>query len=135
MIQVRTLREGEQMPQHLGTGFEAMPIDPNWAWVAESDGEIVGILLAGSCHGLIYLMRVCVQKGASPMAVRMLLEKTRRDCAARGFKGFFFHINPTMPVDRKLQRTCRKFGGIQLTVPQVILVGPLGDRRKTCLPF
>ena len=121
------------MPQHLSTGFEAMKIDPNWAWVAETDGNIVGILLAGSCHGLIYLMRVCTQKGASPMVVRALLEKTRRDCAARGFKGYFMHLDPTAKMDRKLIRTTRKFGGMQLAVPQVVLVGPLEDRRKTCL--
>ena len=119
------------MPQHLGTGFEGMQVDRDWAWVAESNGEIVGILLAGSCHGLIYLMRICTQKGSSPMVVRALLEKMRKDCAARGFKGYFFHLDPTMPMDRKLLRACRRFGGIQLTVPQVIMVGSL-EARTPC---
>jgi hypothetical protein len=120
------------MPQHLGTGFEAMQVDRDWAWVAESDGKIVGILLAGSCHGLIYLMRVCTQKGASPMAVRALIEKARRDCAARGFRGYFFHLDPTMPMDQKLLRASRKHGAIQLTIPQVIIVGSLEKRRTAC---
>ena len=131
---IRTLREEEPMPQHLGTGFEAMQIDRDWAWLAESDGKIVGILLAGSCHGLIYLMRVCTVKGCSPMVIRKLIEKVRSDCEARGFKGYFFHVDPTMPTDRKLLGVCRRYGGIQLTVPQVMLVGSLESRRKSCLP-
>ena len=119
------------MPQHLATGFEAMQIDREWVWIAESDGQIVGILLAGACHGLIYLMRVCTQKGCNPMVVRNLIEKTRQDCAARGFKGYFFHLDPTM--DQKLLRACRKYGGMQLTTPQVIVVGSL-ERRMPCRP-
>jgi hypothetical protein len=124
---VRTLNDNEPMPQHLGTGFEAMPIDRQWVWVAENDGKIVGILLAGACHGMVYLMRVCAEKGCSQMVVRALIEKTRADCAARGFKGYFFHLDPT--TDQRLLRTCRKYGGVQLTNPQVVMVGSLGTRR------
>jgi hypothetical protein len=129
---VRTLRDDEPMPQHLRTGFEAMQVDRQWAWVAEKDGQIIGILLAGSCHGLIYLMRLCVKKGSSPMVVRALIEKTRQDCSARGFKGYFFHLDPT--VDQKLLRACRKYGGLQLQTPQVILVGSL-ERKQRCHPL
>lgn len=130
-ITVRTLREGEPMPQHLGTGFEAMQVNPEWVWIAESDRQIVGILLAGACHGLIYVMRICTQKGCSPMVIRKLMEKTRQDSAARGFRGYFFHLDPT--TDHKLLRACRKLGGVQLTTPQVILIGSL-ERKLSCRP-
>jgi hypothetical protein len=133
MISARTLRPDEAHPAGFATGYEAMPIDRDWTWVAESGGKIVGILLAGSCHGLIYLMRVCTVQGCSPMVIRALLEKMRSDCAERGCKGYFFHADPTMPMDRKILRACRKYGGVQLRTPQVISVGSL-SRRTPCHP-
>lgn len=125
MINVRNLRADEPHPEGFATGYENMPIDREWVWVAEQNGKIVGILLVGACHGMVYVMRLVTLKGTNPVVIRVLLDKSRKDCADRGFKGYFFHVDPTMKMDRKILRHCKKDGGIQMMIPQVMLVGSL----------
>ena len=129
MTKVRTLRDSELMPEGFATGFEKMPVMREWCWIAEEDGKPVGILIAAPCHGIVYLMRLCTKDGHSA-DVFLLLRHFFADTRARGFMGYMLHVDPTRPVESKLIGLCRKAGAIQVTVPQVALVGFLKDAGR-----
>jgi len=113
------------MPEGFSTGYENMPLQTDWVWVAEKDGKPEGVLMVAPCHGLIYMMRLCAKKEASPMVAVCLLRACMRESKRRGFTGFFTHIDPTKEMDRRILRTCRKSGCIQMLMPQVMLVGSI----------
>jgi hypothetical protein len=130
LITVRTLRTDEPMPQHLGTGYESMPVMNDFVWVAEKGEKIIGILMAAPCHGCVFFVRLCAEKDAPPMTVPLLFRKCVRDCHARGFKGYFTYVDPTREAERKFIPICRKAGGLQIASVQVGLVGNLEQAAR-----
>jgi hypothetical protein len=129
-MNVRTLRACDAFPEGLNTGFEQMPVMKSWCWVAEEDNEVAGLLLAAPMHGLVYIMRLCIREGAPPATAFLLLRGFLRDTAERGFKGFLMHIDPTGAVDRKMIPLVKRAKGIQILIPQVMLVGSIEQARK-----
>lgn len=125
MITVRTLREDESFPQHLGTGFEHMPVMKSFCWVAEHEGRIVGMLMGAPCHGLVYIVRVRIEQAAPAMTALLLFRNSLRDCKQMGFVGYFTHVDPTRENERALIPICRKAKGLQFVMPQVPLAGPI----------
>jgi hypothetical protein len=125
MINVRTLRDGEAMPQHLGTGFESMPVMNSFVWVAEQDERIVGILMAAPCHGLLFLVRLRVLEGSPATVTLALFRRCIRDSKEMGFRGYFSYIDPQKETEAQLIPICIGAGGIQVTQLQVPLVGSL----------
>lgn len=123
MIHVRTLREEEDFPAHLETGFENMPVMKSFCWVAEHDGRIIGILMAAPCHGLVFLVRVKIKDKAPIATASLLFRKCVRDCNERGFKGYLTYIDPQRESERRMIPICRKAGGFQIQDVQVGLVG------------
>jgi len=113
------------MPQHLGTGFESMPVMKSFCWVAETEGRIVGMLLAAPCHGLIYIARVRVEETAPPITALLLFKNCLRDCKQMGFLGYWAHIDPTRESERAMIPICRRAKGLQLVLPQVPLAGSI----------
>jgi hypothetical protein len=113
------------MPQHLGTGFEAMPVMKSFCWVAEKEGRIIGMLLAAPCHGLIFLIRLRVAEGAPVTTTALLFRHCMRDAKAMGFVGYFSYIDPGRDMERALIPICRRAGGIQDMTLHVPLVGSL----------
>ena len=113
------------MPEGFYTGFEKMPLQEDWVWVAERDGAPQGVLMAAPCHGLIYMMRLCVKEGAPAITAFRLLRACMRDTKARGFKGFFMHIDPTSEKDIKVWPACKKSGALALPLPQQMIVGSI----------
>ena len=124
MTKIRTLREGEAMPQHLDTGFESLPVMNSFVWVAENKGRIVGILMAAPCHGLIFLARLRIE-GGNPSAAHLLFRHCMRDCKDMGFVGYFSYIDPQRESEAAMIPICTRAGGIQVTVLQVPLVGSI----------
>jgi len=113
------------MPEGFYTGFEKMPLQEDWVWVAERDGAPQGVLMAAPCHGLIYMMRLCVKEGSPAITAFRLLRACMRDTKARGFKGFFMHIDPTSEKDIKVWPACKKSGALALPLPQQMIVGSI----------
>lgn len=113
------------MPQHLGTGYEQMPVMNDYAWIAEENGKVTGILLGSPCHGLVFIVRVCAAPGASPMTVQLLFRKFVQDCASRGLRGYFTFVDPMRDAERKFIPICHKAGGMQIQALQVGLVGSI----------
>jgi hypothetical protein len=129
-MKVRTLNTGEAMPAGMNTGYEQMPLQTDWVWVAEEDGTPLGVVLAAPCHGLVYIMRLCVREGVNPHTALALLRACMKDAQDRGFRGFFFHVDPTSEVDRHILVICRKVGVKPMTIPQVLLVGSVDNARR-----
>lgn len=127
---VRTLREGEAMPQHLGTGYEAMPVMTSFVWVAERDGHCIGILLAAPCHGLVFVVRVCVAPHAPSMTARTLLRAMMADCKVMGFIGYFSFIDPAKPKEAALMSICCRSGGTQIPISHVAVVGDMSKGKR-----
>jgi hypothetical protein len=123
MVSVRTLREEEPMPQHLGTGFEAMPVMKSFCWVAEQDERIIGMLMAAPCHGLIFLVRLRVAEGAPVTTTALLFRHCMRDAKAMGFIGYFSYIDPKRDAEAAMIPICTRAGGFQINDMQVPLVG------------
>jgi len=131
MIEVRTLRACDPFPEGFATGYERMPVMKNWVWVAEEDGEIAGLLMAAPMHGLIYLMIFRVRDGAPRTTAFRLLRGCMRESLKRGFNGFFLHVDPTdTEVQRKLIPLVRRAKGIQMLIPQVMLVGSTAQAAR-----
>lgn len=130
MITVRTLKPDEEMPQHLGTGFEQMPVMKDFVWVAELEGKVIGILMAAPCHGTVFLARLRTEKSAPAMAVPLLFRKFVKDCVERGFKGYFTFIDPAFDAERRFIPICHRAGGVQIMALQVGLVGKLEDAAR-----
>lgn len=124
-VTVRTLREDESFPQHLGTGFEGMPVMKSFCWVAEHEGRIVGMLMAAPCHGLIYIVRLRVEKEAPAMVTGLLFRKFLKDSKQMGFVGYFTHVDPSRESERQMIPICRKAKGIQVPMMQIPLAGSI----------
>jgi hypothetical protein len=130
MVTVRTLREDEPFPQHLGTGFEAMPVMKSFCWVAEHEGRIVGMLMAAPCHGLAFFVRLRVDKGAPISVTSILFRKCIKDCEKRGLKGYFTFIDPSLDLERRMISICHRAKGFQIPSMQVGLVGRIEDAAR-----
>jgi hypothetical protein len=96
----------------------------DWAWLAESENQPVGILLAAPCHGLVYMMRLCLAE-SNPAVGFLLLRACMRECHKRGFKGYFTHLNPMHASEGQMIPMCKKAGGFTLTIPQVMIAGSI----------
>jgi hypothetical protein len=118
------------MPQHLGTGFEQMPVMKDFVWIAEEDGKVIGMLMASPCHGLVFLARLRIEKYAPASTVTCLFRKCIKDCLDRGFKGYFTFIDPSREIERRMLPICVKAGGMQIQDLQVGLVGSLEQAAR-----
>jgi hypothetical protein len=125
LISIRTLRPEEAMPQHLGTGYESMPVMNEFVWIAEQYGKIIGIMLGAPCHGLVFIVRVCVERDAPSKTVHLLFRHFVQDCEKKGLRGYFTFIDPSLEVERKFIPICHKAGGMQVPMLQVGLVGSI----------
>ena len=130
MISTRNLRENEAMPEGFATGFEKMPVMRDWVWIAESEGAAIGVMLAAPCHGLVYMVRLCVKDGANQAVATILIRACMAECSKRGFKGYFFHVDPMREIERNLIPICRKAKAIQVTIPQIAIIGSVEDAVK-----
>lgn len=119
--QVRNIEDGDALPESLYTGFEAMPMDSDWAWIAVKKATINGILIAAPCHGIAFIARLVVRKNAPFETLPLLLRKFFRDAKDRGFSGFMTYLDPTRKEESALLGLVRKAGGQQITLPQVLV--------------
>jgi hypothetical protein len=129
-MSVRTLREDEDFPSHLDTGFEQMEVMKSFCWVAENEGKIVGILMAAPCHGIVFLVRLRVEKTAPVSATSLLFRKCVRDCHKRGLKGYFTFVDPSREAERRMISICHRAKGYQVPSVQVGLVGRIEDAAR-----
>lgn len=110
--EVRLLRSGETIPANLQAGFEQMnAIDPDWAWIVESSGEIKGVLLAGPCHGAAFVCRISVAEGMPPLTAGKLLRRFLADCRKRGVKGIISILDRSVETEARLLHILQRIDG------------------------
>jgi hypothetical protein len=119
--EVRNVEDGDCLPESLYTGFEKMPMDSDWAWIAVKKATINGILIAAPCHGVVFIARLVVRRDAPFETLPLLLRNFFKDAKGRGFSGFITYLDPTRDEESALLRLVRKAGGQQVTTPQVLV--------------
>jgi hypothetical protein len=70
---------GELIP--FRTGFE--PLDSEWTWIAESDGEIRGVLVAAKFHSVLMLCRAIIAPD-NPFVLSALVQQAFKEAQQRG---------------------------------------------------
>jgi hypothetical protein len=96
-----------------GENWHLLDIDPDWLWLArDSVGEVVGMLVAAPCHGLVLVWRVKMLPEAPPMAFARLLRRFVQDIWRRGCLGYFTMLDVQRPEEAALMRIAFRAGGI-----------------------
>jgi hypothetical protein len=110
--EVRLLRKGETIPSSLNAGLEQMnAIDPEWAWIVESGGEIKAVLLASPCHGAAFVARISVAEGMLVLTAGKLLRRFLADCRKRGIKGIITILDRSIETEARLLRILQRIQG------------------------
>lgn len=122
---VRNFILGEKLPEQLKTGFEMGKCDPDWIWVVERDGELVGLLVAAPAHVMAILIRLVNTKNARGSDIRALILGVFREIKKRGYMGYTVWLDPTKEPENRFIGIIRAIGGFQLLNPQIVCCGGL----------
>ena len=107
------LREGEN--------WEYLQLDPHWIWLAEDDDRVVGILVAGQCHGLVFIWRVKMLPEAPHWALGKLFRRFIRDLRKRGCVGYITFLDVVAkPYEQALARIASRAGAHFTTATTVV---------------
>ncbi len=100
----------ETLPPELDMGFDKLgKIDPHWVWVIRSpEGRIIASLLASSCHGSVFILRVSVLPQSPVTTLMRLFHTFINDMRALGMTGMFTVLGPT---EAQLGSILRRVGG------------------------
>lgn len=113
---IRTMFAWESLPATLRTGFENLPIDRNWIWVASVNGAIKGAIVAAPAHGMVVMLRIAVDPKASlanRSLLRNLLKNFLADVSSRGYKGYLVCLDTDRKEEQALSRIVKRAGGRQ----------------------
>lgn len=105
----RNLRADEKLPSRFDNGFADFKLDPQWVWVAEYGGQLVGIAVAAPTHGIAFLLRLIAAPYAPKSTTLKLLRQMLGDVRARGFKVVMTFLSGE-PTELKLARIAAKAG-------------------------
>ena len=113
----------DQIPRELAEGenWELLTLDPNWIWLEEADGEVVGILIAAPCHGLVFIWRVKMLSSAPYWALGKLFRRFIRDLKARGSLGYIAMLDiSSRPAEQALARIAFRAGAMFTTATTMV---------------
>lgn len=112
----------EDIPEALreGENWELLTLDPNWVWLAEEEGRVVGVLIASNCHGLVFIWRVKMLPDASYWALGKFFRKFIRDIKERGCLGYLTFLNMHRPEEAALARIAYRAGANFTTATSVV---------------
>jgi hypothetical protein len=113
-ITIRNREEGETLPPELMGSLDLFPIDYNWQWVAEYEGEIVGQVLAANVHGILFLFRITAIPSAPKSWVMLAYRRILAEAKERGCMGFMLFLDDCNKQEVKLMRIVQKHGGMLL---------------------
>ena len=92
-------------------GFEGLPLDPEWTWVALLDNTVIALLIAGQCQSLLILLRIAVTSTAPPSTPLLLLRRAFRDAKRRGSIGFLTFLTDSAAAESHLMRIVQRANG------------------------
>lgn len=98
------LKEGENWP--------LLTLDDHWVWLArDSEGGVVGILIAAPCHGLVFIWRLKMLETAPHWALGKLLRQFIRDLRSRKCLGYIACLDIcSRPAEQALHRIAFRAG-------------------------
>lgn len=108
------------------TGFEKLAVDPDWAWIAERDGQRLAVLLVAACHGAAMPLRLVAEPSAGPGCLRAIVRQATKECRDRGLKGFFLCFDPAAKCGPKLARLAARIAAGRSIVLEPRAVGWIG---------
>lgn len=103
----------ERLPEALkeGENWELLTLDPEWIWLVEHGDQVVGILIAGPCHGLVFIWRVKVLAGAPHWTLGKLFRRFIRDIRKRGCMGYVSFLDiGNRPQEQAIARIAHRAG-------------------------
>lgn len=105
-----------------GEGWQVLDLDPDWVWtVRDEREEIVGVLIAAPCHGLVFVWRIKVLPTAPPWSLGRLLRTFIRDIRRRGCLGYMAMLDVCQqPREKQLWRIAGKAGAITVTAATLV---------------
>jgi len=104
-----------------GENWEYLQLDPAWVWTVEHDGKMVGILIAGYCHGLVFIWRVKVVPHAPYWTLGKLLRMFIRDLKKRHCLGYITFLDVVgKPFEQQLARIAFRAGAMFSTATTVV---------------
>jgi hypothetical protein len=122
-LQIRNRYPGEVIPSELMENLGSMTVDPEWQWLAEYDGKIVGQILGVNAHGILMLIRITATPEAPKYWPVLGLRKVLADARERGCIGYLCFLDDRQPQEVKMMRMIQKQGGILLPVIGVWAAG------------
>ena len=85
MIDLKTIPDGLKE----GESWPILSLDPEWVWLARNDdAEIVGLLIAAPCHGLVIIWRLKMLPTAPYFSLGRLFRDFIREIRRRGCLGY-----------------------------------------------
>lgn len=106
--------------------WQLLDIDPDWMWLAwDSEGHVVGFLLACNCHGLAVIWRVRTLPSAPVTALLRLFRTFIKDIRRRGCLGYVAMVDLERPEEQALARIAFRAKGMFMPRAASILVGSI----------
>ena len=126
-IVVRLLRTGERLPDKFRPDpvIDVLQLDPEWVWVAERDGQVIGFIVAADCHKVVHVLRATIDPAAPRASLLIMLRQFFADCRTRGAIGFFSYFNMDRADERQLARIVSRIGGRVLFESDLCVGAPL----------
>jgi hypothetical protein len=104
-----------------GESWELLQLDPDWVWLEEAAGRVVGILIAGNCHGLVFIWRVKVLPNAPYWTLGKLLRRFVRDLKKRNCLGYITFLDLCgQEIEKSIFRIASRAGAHFTTATTVI---------------
>lgn len=96
-----------------GESWPILNLDPDWIWESrDENGEVVGILIAAPCHGLVFIWRIKMLKTAPAAALLSLFRRFIKDIRARGCLGYMATLDLCRPEEQQLARVAIRARGM-----------------------
>lgn len=120
----RQLKDADEFPLHLLPEFASLPLEPEWVWVAEDGGVIVGVIACLRGHGMVLPLRIMVADDAPQSTALLLLRAARRGSQRGGCVGFAAFLNLERDEEARLARIGERMGATVRRVTHVLMGGP-----------
>lgn len=135
-MRVRTLCPDEGWPEGIHTGLERIPserLDRDWIFLVEDPTMIYGVLVTAPAHGLVLLLRVAMRSDAPRAAAGFLGRQALKMLLARGYPMWITMLDPTREEERRIYGLARRWGGVQVPTPAVVVYGLTKHKGVECL--
>jgi hypothetical protein len=104
-VKARLLQPWEKLSKKFDEPLtKSLSLNSDWIWVAVTEEEIIGFLVACECHGAAFVLRIRMTEQAPVAALLVLLRQFFQDAASRGLKGFVITLDHKSYVERRIGR-------------------------------